>query len=83
MWKDSEIAVGSDHIRCAEQEPQCTHAEHVHFLGVLGKAEVTEFFPGIQEIPKYFLLISHFFLNSQPQVPCNMRKQGINIGAIF
>lgn len=83
VWKDSEIAVGSDHIRCAEQEPQCTHAEHMHFLWVLGKVEVTVFFPRNQEIPKYFLLIPHFFLNCQPQVPCNGRKQGLNIGVIF
>lgn len=49
MWKDSEIATGSDHIKNAEQEP---NAEH--FLGVLGKDEVTVLFPGNQEIPKCF-----------------------------
>lgn len=49
LWKDSEIATGSDHIKSAEQESQCTHADN--FLGVLAKDEVTVLLPRNQEIP--------------------------------
>lgn len=82
VWKNNEIATGSDHIKNAEQEPQCTHAEH--FLGIRGKDEVTVFFPGNQEMPKYFHWIPLFFFSwTANGVPSNMRKQWFNKGTIF
>lgn len=41
LWKDSETAVGSDHIRCAEQELQCTHAKLLHCLGIPDQTDVS------------------------------------------
>lgn len=64
-------------IRCAEG------MHNLNFLGVIGKVKVAVcFFWKSRNIMIYFLNIP-LVLNCQAQVPCDIRKQGLNITEII